>query len=510
MSAAPEVNRLLPGDPQEIDEYRVLSRLGTGGQGVVYLAVAPSGDRVAIKRLLSLFGDEKSRGQFAKEVSAARRVAPFCTAQVVDARLDGDMPYVVSEYIDGLSLEEQVRDYGPVTGVALQRLAIGTTTALTAIHAAGLVHRDLKPANVMLAADGPRVIDFGIARDLSMETTVNSGVVGTLTFMAPEQLRGERVGPSADLFAWASVIVYAATGRTLFDAPDVVAVIYGIAAGEPDLTGVPADLLPVVRRCLSKDPKERPSAQQALVELLGRPGAAEVSDPTGVLAEAAELVLTTGHRPQRGHRTNDWAEHWAMAKTRIRTWWQSIRGLLAAAAEKGVGAWVMGATAVVLLVLVAAWSSGLFSSSTADVPPSNTENKAQASPPGPTAAKISSSAVPSRTKDQIQAKYRGSWVGPYQLQGSEDQTQTAQIHSGESKDTLVISFAALGCKATLHYMNSSAEYLHLAAEISSDLTGACGKQATVTLKLTTAEELLMTWDDLTTTGKRITAVLHRT
>src|SRR4051794_1972482 len=287
----PEVTDLRPGDPEEIAGYRVVGRLGAGGQGVVYLAIGPSGERVAIKQLRFGPQDERARQQFAKEVAAARLVAPFCTAQVLDADLDGPAPYVVSEYIDGLSLQQRVERRGPMSGATLHRLAIGTATALAAIHQVGVVHRDFKPANVMLAHDGPRVIDFGIARDLSTETTVTSRVFGTPAYMAPEQLRAERVGPATDLFAWASVIAFAATGRPPFEAPHMVAVMHRISTGEPDLTGVPADLIPVLRRCLDKDPAARPTAQQTLALLLGRPAPEhDAADATQVLTEATGLV----------------------------------------------------------------------------------------------------------------------------------------------------------------------------------------------------------------------------
>jgi len=289
--AVPDVTDLRPGDPEEIAGYRVVSRLGAGGQGVVYLATAPSGERVAIKQLRFGPQDERARQQFAKEVAAARLVAPFCTAQVLDADLEGSAPYVVSEYIEGLSLQQRIERRGPMTGAGLQRLAIGTATALAAIHQAGVVHRDFKPANVMLAYDGPRVIDFGIARDLSTETTVTSRVFGTPAYMAPEQLRAERVGPATDMFAWASVIAYAATGRAPFEAPHMVAVMHRISAEEPDLTGVPTELVGVLRQCLDKDPPGRPSAQQVLALLLGRPAPEhDASDATHVLAEATGIV----------------------------------------------------------------------------------------------------------------------------------------------------------------------------------------------------------------------------
>ena len=292
----PDVTDLRPGDPETIAGYRVLSRLGAGGQGVVFLAAATSGDLVAIKQLRAGFGLDDTnrlaaRAQFAKEVAAARRVAPFCTAQVVDAQLDGESPYVVSEFIAGPSLQQQIERNGPMQGTALQRMAIGTATALAAIHQAGVVHRDFKPANVMLSPEGPRVIDFGIARDLSTDTTVTSRVFGTPAYMSPEQVRADVVGPPTDMFAWASVMTYAATGRAPFDAPHMMAVMYRIGSAEPDLSGMPDELAAVLRQCLEKDPVDRPSAQQALAQLLGRPTPVrDQTDPTSVLAEATGLV----------------------------------------------------------------------------------------------------------------------------------------------------------------------------------------------------------------------------
>jgi serine/threonine protein kinase len=294
----PDVTDLRPGDPERIAGYRVLSRLGSGGQGVVFLAAAASGDLVAIKLLLHGPEDTQARLQFAKEVAAARLVAPFCTAQVVDAQLDVDAPYVVSEFIAGPSLQQHIQRNGPLHGTTLQRMAIGTVTALAAIHQAGVVHRDFKPANVMISPEGPRVIDFGIARDLSTETTVTSRVFGTPAYMSPEQLRADIVGPATDMFAWASVITYAATGRAPFDAPHIMAVMYRISSGEPDLSGVPADLIDVLRHCLAKDPTQRPTAQQALAQLLGRPAVQrDQTDPSMVLAEATGLVRPVDSGP---------------------------------------------------------------------------------------------------------------------------------------------------------------------------------------------------------------------
>jgi serine/threonine protein kinase len=288
----PDATDLRPGDPEVVAGYSIVSRLGQGGQGVVYLAVAPSGQRVAIKQLHFSPEDDRPRQQFTKEVAAARRVEPFCTARVLDAQLDGPEPYVISEYIDGPSLQQYIRRNGPIKhNEELEALAIGMITALASIHQADVVHRDFKPANVMLADDGPRVIDFGVARDLSQETTVTSRIFGTPAYMAPEQLHAQRVGPAADIFAWASVIVFAATGRAPFDAEHMMAVVYRITSSEPDLRGVPFGLIPVLERCLDKDPEQRPTAQQVLALLLGRPvPARDATDPAGVLAEATIRV----------------------------------------------------------------------------------------------------------------------------------------------------------------------------------------------------------------------------
>ncbi|MEV1249230.1 serine/threonine-protein kinase [Nonomuraea sp. NPDC049750] len=252
---------LLPEDPGAVGPYRLVGRLGEGGQGVVYLAQAPNGGPVAVKVLLDgLVGDDR----FAKEVAAARRVEPFCIARVLDASL-GARPYIVTEYVEGPSLQQAGRH----TGAGLQRLAVATATALAAIHRAGVVHRDFKPANVLLGPGGPRVIDFGIARAAGSALTVTSGIVGTPAYMAPEQLSGTAVRAAADVFAWASVIVYAASGVPPFGNDALPAVINRILNNEPQLGDLPDGLRPIVYACLSKGPSRRPTMQDVLLRLLG-------------------------------------------------------------------------------------------------------------------------------------------------------------------------------------------------------------------------------------------------
>ncbi|WP_150130607.1 serine/threonine-protein kinase, partial [Streptomyces sp. 150FB] len=268
-------------DPRELSGYRLEGRLGEGAQGIVFLGRDRSGDRVAVKVLHArLAGDPEARRRFLRELATAKRVAGFGTAQVLDGDATGDRPYVVSEYVDGPSLQKMVTEQGPHTGGALGRLAVGTAMALAAIHRAGVVHRDFKPGNVLLGPDGPRVIDFGVSRALDSTATLTVGAVGTPSYMAPEQLGGGSVGPAADVFAWACTMLYAATGAPPFGNDTVAAVMTRVLHAEPDLSGVPAPLAGVVAACLTKDPAARPGIREVLDRVLGEPaGGAAPSAP---------------------------------------------------------------------------------------------------------------------------------------------------------------------------------------------------------------------------------------
>ncbi|MFD1502966.1 bifunctional serine/threonine-protein kinase/glutamate ABC transporter substrate-binding protein [Streptosporangium lutulentum] len=268
----PDIAPLEAGEPRQVGPFRIVGRIGEGGQGVVYLGINASGERAAIKLLHVKFsGDTVARSRFAREARAAQRVASFCTAGVMDVDLEGDTPYIASEYIDGRSLRQVVEDDGPLKGTALQRLAIGTATALTAIHHASIVHRDFKPDNVLIAADGPRVVDFGIARIIDSTGTITSRAIGTPAYMAPEQISGSDVGPYTDVFAWGATIVFAATGETAFAGGSIAVVLNRILNHEVDVSVMPEPLRGVVRSALSKSPATRPSADQILLRMLGHP-----------------------------------------------------------------------------------------------------------------------------------------------------------------------------------------------------------------------------------------------
>jgi outer membrane protein assembly factor BamB len=263
---------LASGDPEQVGRYRPVARLGQGGMGRVYLARSPSGRLVAVKVVRAALADDPDfRRRFVREVAAARRVAGFFTAAVIDADPKGRPAWLATEYVPGLSLGEAVAEHGAWPEHAVRRLGAALAEALGAVHRAGVVHRDLKPSNVLLAADGPRVIDFGISVAAEDTRLTQTGtVVGTPGFIPPEQLRGEKAGPAADVFALGAVLAYTATGTGPFGSGAAHAVNYRVVHEEPDLGGLPPELAEVTARCLAKDPDRRPSVPDVLDDL-GRP-----------------------------------------------------------------------------------------------------------------------------------------------------------------------------------------------------------------------------------------------
>ncbi|MFJ3231736.1 serine/threonine-protein kinase [Streptomyces sp. NPDC086787] len=256
--------------PEYAGHYRLESRLGSGGMGVVHLARSTSGLKLAVKVVhAELAKDREFRDRFRQEVAAARKVSGAFTAPVVDADPEADRPWMATLFIPGPTLADHVKRNGAMPPARLRLLMAGLAEALRDIHRAGVVHRDLKPSNVLLADDGSKVIDFGISRPNDSELRTETGkLIGTPPFMAPEQFRRPReVGPAADIFALGSVMVHAATGRGPFGSDSPYIVAYQVVHDEPDLTGVPGDLAPLLLRCLAKEPEERPTPDEIVREL---------------------------------------------------------------------------------------------------------------------------------------------------------------------------------------------------------------------------------------------------
>ncbi|MFD5399390.1 PQQ-binding-like beta-propeller repeat protein [Streptomyces sp. NPDC127097] len=288
--------------PEYAGQYRLEARLGSGGMGVVHLARSSSGLLLAVKVIHAEFAqDPEFRGRFRQEVAAARRVSGAFTAPVVDADPDAERPWMATLHIPGPTLSDHVKRNGPLAVDEVRRLASGLAEALRDIHRAGVVHRDLKPGNVLLATDGPKVIDFGISRPSDSEMRTETGkLIGTPPFMAPEQFQRPReVGPAADVFALGSVLVHAATGRGPFDSESPYLVAYQVVHDEADLAGVPPELVPLVESCLAKDPADRPTPD-ALMKLLRTDAPAEA--PIGGLRPGGDLVPGSGLVPDGGLR----------------------------------------------------------------------------------------------------------------------------------------------------------------------------------------------------------------
>ncbi|WP_234048074.1 serine/threonine-protein kinase [Streptomyces liliifuscus] len=254
------------GDPRIVGGYRLVARLGSGGMGRVYLSHTPGGRAVAVKVIRpELAENAEFRKRFQAEVAAASRVHGLYTAPVVDSDTEGSIPWCATAYVPGPSLADAIRDHGPLPVDTVLRLIAGVAEALQAVHREGIVHRDLKPSNVLLADDGPRVIDFGVARAADATSVTQSGMaLGTVAYMAPEQALGGEAAPSADVFALGQTAVFASTGRGAFGDGDAHAVLYRVVHEQPDLGQVPDEIRELVARCLRKPAAERPSVEEVI------------------------------------------------------------------------------------------------------------------------------------------------------------------------------------------------------------------------------------------------------
>ena len=286
---APGFAPLRPDDPDTLGGFRIVGRVGTGGMGTVY-AGRPrrrGTGYTAIKVIREeLTGDPGFRARFDREIRLLSRVRSRSIPAFLGAGRDGDGPWLATELVPGLSLSDHVRRHGPLPPNLLLGLAAGVAEALHAVHTAGVVHRDLKPGNVILAPDGPKVLDFGIARALDETAlTRTGGLVGTPGWIAPEVLRGAPPAPPADMFAWGALVAFAATGRAPFGTGSTDSLAHRVLDRDPDLTGVPGHFLPLVTAALDRDPGRRPTAAQAASALTGQPGGETLGAAVGALLD---------------------------------------------------------------------------------------------------------------------------------------------------------------------------------------------------------------------------------
>jgi eukaryotic-like serine/threonine-protein kinase len=322
------VGGLKPEDPRQIGPYRLVGQLGSGGMGRVFLGVSAGGRPVAVKVVRAeLAADQEFRVRFRREVAAARRVSGLFTALVVGADVDGPVPWLATAYVAGPSLSQAVSDDGPMPAQPALALAAGLAEGLSGIHAAGVVHCDLKPSNVLLSPDGPRVIDFGISRAAGAASAPGAGwVIGSPGFMSPEQAMGEEVGPPSDIFSLGAVLTFAATGGGPFGHGSRPELAYRLVYRPPNLGLVPAELRPLVERCLAKDPARRPTADEVL--------ASAAQPAAGWLPEAILGAFVPAGLPSQPSGPGEPSGQGELSgPSRPRRWW---RPLVAAGVTVGV------------------------------------------------------------------------------------------------------------------------------------------------------------------------------
>jgi len=304
-SGGPVAGGGVPGEGMTVGRYRLLAKIGEGGMGVVHLAQAPDGSRVAVKVLRPhVIGDDEARERLAREVSSLRLVRSDRVAEVLDADPWGPMPFVATRYVPGLTLHEHVRQEGRITGRDLAHLATGLVEALIAVHQVGVLHRDVKPANALLEGRSPVLIDFGLARLAEDPRLTHTGwLLGTPGYLAPEILYGDDATTASDVHSWAATVVFAATGAPPFGTGPAMAIMDRVRRGEHDLSAVPSALAPLVRGCLAPDPADRPATFEVLAELRRtaprpRPAGATAATPSAPAVQPATMPIALAGVPE--------------------------------------------------------------------------------------------------------------------------------------------------------------------------------------------------------------------
>ncbi|WP_395110995.1 serine/threonine-protein kinase [Actinomadura sp. SCN-SB] len=512
---------LQPGDPRQTGPYRLLARLGSGGMGSVFLGRSAGGRTVAVKLVhAELARDPEFRRRFRNEVRAVREVGGEFTAPVLDADTEAEIPWLATAYIAGPTLQEVLDGgYGPLPERSLRPLAAGLAGALRAVHGRGLVHRDLKPSNVILTLDGPRVIDFGIARAVDFSVATRTGaVLGTPAFMSPEQVRGERVTPASDVFSLGSVLAYAATGRFPFATADsgMHAVMMRISSAEPDLDGLPGPLRELAESCLAKDASARPSPAEIIervgaavtgpwlppevMEHLSRHAVAlldlEAPGPDGPRTRPAERSPTFPAAPQPPQRPVSGPPPAALPPAAPPAPAFPAREPIPRALGLVIGA--LAALIVVAVVAVVLKTAGNGRPSASEA----RENGASGTPAAtaPRATKTTRTATEPAAKGDVPPAFIGTWEGTI----TGPQTRRMTIKQGRYGNDVVItrtSGSRARCEGAGTLVSAGARTLVVDTRVTaSEPPGACVSVGEQTLTLTGDDTIRFRAEDGTSTG----------
>ncbi|MBO0652104.1 serine/threonine protein kinase [Streptomyces triculaminicus] len=531
-------------DPQVIGAYRLLGRLGAGGMGRVYLGRSAGGRTVAVKAVHPHFAlDERFRARFRREVESARKVGGAWTAPVLDADPDAAVPWVATGYVAGPSLTQAVAEVGPLPEATVRTLGAGLAEALAAVHALGLVHRDVKPSNVLLALDGPRLIDFGIARatEGTASLTTTGVSVGSPGYMAPEQILGKGVTGAADVFSLGAVLAYAATGAPPFPGESSAVLLYKVVHEEPVLgEGLGGELRELVVRCLSKAPEDRPGPPEVARRLAPAAGASGLVRSGWLPAplvetvslQAVELlnleaaVVGGAFGPPDGaygpgstqpsHSPRAPGRRWpkrrsAPAAEPAADAPQGGRRISLAATAGGTERRKVSCSLVLTVtgVLAAGLLTGAFLSGL--LPGTGDGGRDAASPPGTTASASAPGTGASRS--DVPGEFLGTWTGQViQADGTPNGTITSTITSGDKGSYVVrATYSVLGvmeCRAKAKLVTATANKITLEEVTDGERKALCtGAKATVTYSLAGGGHLTYTSDDAQ--GGRPTATLAK-
>jgi hypothetical protein len=469
------IEPLTSGDPVEIAGYRISARLGAGGMGRVYLAFTPGGRPVALKVVRSdLADDEGFRKRFRREVEAAQRVHGLYTAQVLDADPAAIPPWLVTAYVPGPSLHQAIADHGPMPVQTVLLLTAGVAEALQAIHSVGVIHRDLKPSNVLLAQDGPRVIDFGIARAVEATALTHSDArIGSPQFMAPEQVRGLPQSPAIDVFALGSLAAYAVLGRSPFGGGDEAAILYRVAHEAPDLGDCPAALRRLVERCLAKSSADRPGPTEIIEFCRARTADGAVEFGQSWLPPAMTAAVL---RHAAGPATAPMPVS-APADPILRAGCPPGQGRGRASRGRLIGGLV---AAVILAALIGVGALALSSSDGGGAHRAGAGQRTRG--------------TPASTSPQA-PWFSGTWIGTASQPTGIITHWTVVLTLPATGTTGAFRFPSLGCSGTLIVTKSSKTAASVHEDVTSDPRGVCAPGGLMTLTKDGSDLMDMTWQD---------------